>query len=83
MTKAITKLNFSNSSGKSIDAPTVIKNKPNNRPLNGSISTSNSCLNCQKAIKDFGLKLLSTDEALEIMKKQVSQEAPHFLANSY
>jgi len=44
---------------------------------------SNSCLNCQKAIKDFGLKLLSTDEALEIMKKQVEQEAPHFLANSY
>jgi len=40
-----------------------------------------SCLNCQKASNEFGLKLLTTDEALEIMKKQVEQEAPHFLAN--
>jgi len=41
-----------------------------------------SCLNCQKAVKKFGLKLLSTEEALEIMKKQIAQEAPHLLANS-
>jgi dTDP-4-dehydrorhamnose reductase len=41
-----------------------------------------SCLNCQKAIDEFGLKLLRTEEALEIMKKQVELEAPHFLAKS-
>jgi len=40
-----------------------------------------SCLNCQKAINEFGLKLLTTEDALEIMKKQVEKEAPHFLAN--
>jgi len=41
-----------------------------------------SCLNCQKAIDEFGLKLLTTEDALEIMKKQVELEAPHFLAKS-
>jgi len=41
-----------------------------------------SCLNCQKAINEFGLKLLTTDEAIEIMKKQVEKEAPHFLAEN-
>ena len=40
---------------------------------------SYSCLNCEKAIKDFGLKLLTTDESLDIMKKQVEKEAPHLL----
>jgi len=38
-----------------------------------------SCLNCQKAIKDFGLKLLTTEKALDIMKEQVMMEAPQFL----
>lgn len=40
---------------------------------------SYSCLNCAKAIKDFGLNLLTTDESLDMMKKQVEKEAPHLL----
>ncbi len=40
---------------------------------------SYSCLDCQKAIREFGLKLLTTDEALDIMKNQVEKEAPHLL----
>ena len=38
-----------------------------------------SCLDCTKAIKEFGLKLPTTEEALKIMKKQVEKEAPQFL----
>lgn len=38
-----------------------------------------SCLDCQKAIKEFGLKLLTTDEALDMMRNQVEKEAPHLL----
>lgn len=41
-----------------------------------------SCLNCQKVIKDFGIKLLNTEEALEIMRKQVEKEAPQLLGNN-
>jgi len=41
-----------------------------------------SCLNCQKTIDEFGLKLLTTEEALEIMKKQVLQEASHLLGKN-
>ncbi len=48
-TNNVTKPSSSNSNGKSIEAPTVIKNKPSKRPLNGSISTSNSCLNSLSA----------------------------------
>lgn len=40
---------------------------------------SYSCLNSQKAIKEFGLNLYTTEQALEIMKSQVSKEAPHLL----
>lgn len=40
-----------------------------------------SCLDCQKAIKDFGLKLLTTDESLDIMKSQIEKEASHLLGN--
>ncbi|HLA22807.1 MAG TPA: NAD(P)-dependent oxidoreductase [Nitrosopumilaceae archaeon] len=40
-----------------------------------------SCLDCQKAIKEFGLKLLTTDDALNIMKIQVEKEAPHLINN--
>ena len=39
-----------------------------------------SCLDCQKA-KKFGLNLLTTDDALDIMKSQVEKEAPHLLGN--
>ena len=49
ITNIITLLNCSTNSGKSIDAPTVIKNSPSNKPLKGSISTSNSCLNSLSA----------------------------------
>lgn len=38
-----------------------------------------SCLDCQKAIKEFGLQLLTTDESLEMMRNQVSKEAPYLL----
>jgi len=41
-----------------------------------------SCLNCEKAIKEFGLKLLTTNQALDIMKEQVKKEAPQYLANN-
>ena len=40
-----------------------------------------SCLNCNEAIKEFGLNLLTTEESLEIMKRQVSDESPKFLQN--
>jgi len=40
-----------------------------------------SCLNCEKAIQEFGLKLYTTEEALEIMKGQVAKEAPQFIKN--
>lgn len=42
---------------------------------------SYSCLDCSKAIGDFGLKLLTSDEALDIMRSQVEKEAPHLLGN--
>ncbi len=42
---------------------------------------SYSCLDCQRAIQEFGLKLLTTEEALDIMKTQVEKEAPHLLGN--
>ena len=48
-TNNVTKASSSNNNGKSIEAPTVIKNKPSRSPLNGSISTSNSCLNSLSA----------------------------------
>lgn len=38
-----------------------------------------SCLDCKKATKDFGLKLLTTDDALDVMKSQVEKEAPQLL----
>ncbi|MGB9002805.1 MAG: NAD(P)-dependent oxidoreductase [Nitrosotalea sp.] len=38
-----------------------------------------SCLNSQKAIKEFNLRLLTTKEALDIMKSQVEEEAPYLL----
>lgn len=39
-----------------------------------------SCLNCEKAKKDFGLKLLTTYEAIDVMKGQVEKEAPYLLS---
>lgn len=38
-----------------------------------------SCLDCTKAIGEFGLRLLTTDESLDIMKSQVEKEAPQLL----
>lgn len=43
---------------------------------------SYSCLDCQKAIKEFGLKLLTTDQSLDLMKSQVEKEAPYLLGNN-
>jgi len=40
-----------------------------------------SCLNCEKAMQEFGLKLYTTEKALEIMKGQVAKEAPQFIKN--
>lgn len=40
---------------------------------------SYSCLNCDKAIEQFGLNLLTTEHALKIMKEQVAKEAPYFI----
>jgi dTDP-4-dehydrorhamnose reductase len=40
---------------------------------------SYSCLNCTKAIKEFDLQLYHTEDALEIMKKQVEIDAPHLI----
>jgi len=40
-----------------------------------------SCLDCQKAIREFGLKLLTTDQSLDVMKSQVEKEAPYLLGN--
>ena len=48
-TNKVTKPSSSNNNGKSIEAPTVIKNRPSKRPLKGSMSTSNSCLNSLSA----------------------------------
>ena len=41
-----------------------------------------SCLNCTKAVNDFNLDLLTTERALDIMKNQVRQEAPHLLGSN-
>ncbi len=41
-----------------------------------------SCLNCSKATEKFGLKLLSTEESLKIMKRQVLSESPNLLPNT-
>ena len=38
-----------------------------------------SCLDSQKAIKEFNLQLFVTEEALDIMKNQVEEEAHHLL----
>ena len=38
-----------------------------------------SCLDCTKAIREFGLRLLTTDESLDIMKSQVEKEASQLL----
>lgn len=38
-----------------------------------------SCLDCQKAIREFGLQLFTTDNALDVMKSQVEEEAPSLL----
>lgn len=38
-----------------------------------------SCLDCHKAIRELGIKLTTTGEALDIMKSQVEKEAPHLL----
>jgi dTDP-4-dehydrorhamnose reductase len=38
-----------------------------------------SCLDCQKAIKEFDLQLFTTDKSLDIMKSQVEEEAPNLL----
>ena len=40
---------------------------------------SYSCLDCQKAIKEFRLKLLTTNQSLDVMKSQVEKEAPYLL----
>jgi dTDP-4-dehydrorhamnose reductase len=40
---------------------------------------SYSCLDCTKAITDFGLDLLTTENALKLMKSQVEKEAPHLI----
>jgi dTDP-4-dehydrorhamnose reductase len=39
-----------------------------------------SCLNCQKITTELGLQLLTTNEALDIMKTQVENEAPYLLS---
>ena len=41
---------------------------------------SYSCLDCTKAIKEFDLNLLTTENSLKIMKEQVETEAPHLLS---
>lgn len=41
---------------------------------------SYSCLDCSKAINDFNLNLLTTEDALKIMKEQVEKEAPHLIS---
>lgn len=38
-----------------------------------------SCLDSSKAVKEFDLKLFTTDAALEIMRNQVEKEASHLL----
>lgn len=43
---------------------------------------SYSCLNSNKAVKEFDLDLQTTENALKIMKNQVEKEAPHLLTNS-
>ncbi|OLB91166.1 MAG: hypothetical protein AUH25_03315 [Thaumarchaeota archaeon 13_1_40CM_38_12] len=39
-----------------------------------------SCLNCEKATKEFALRLLTTDEAMDVMKNQVEKEAPYLIS---
>jgi len=41
---------------------------------------SYSCLDSTKAKKEFDLNLLTTEDALKIMKEQVEKEAPHLLS---
>lgn len=41
---------------------------------------SYSCLDSARAIKEFDLNLLTTEDALKIMKEQVEKEAPHLLS---
>ena len=41
---------------------------------------SYSCLDCTKAMNDFNLNLLTTEDALQIMKDQVEKEAPDLLS---
>lgn len=41
-----------------------------------------SCLSCTKAVNEFNLDLLTTERALDIMKNQVKQEAPHLLGSN-
>ena len=41
---------------------------------------SYSCLDCTKAIKKFGLNLLTTKNALKIMKTQVEKEAAYLIS---
>jgi len=41
---------------------------------------SYSCLDSAKAIKEFDLNLLTTEDSLKIMKAQVEKEAPHLLS---
>jgi len=38
-----------------------------------------SCLDCSRAARRFGLKLLSTEESLKIMRGQVASESPDLL----
>ena len=42
---------------------------------------SYSCLACEKAVKEFGLELLTTDMAMDVMKSQVEKEAPYFISD--
>jgi len=39
-----------------------------------------SCLDCNKAMKEFSLNLLKTEDALKIMKEQVEKEAPYLIS---
>lgn len=43
---------------------------------------TNSCLDCNKAIKKFDLNLLTTEEALKIMRNQIESEHPELLGNN-
>jgi len=41
---------------------------------------SYSCLDCTKAINEFDLQLHTTEQALEVMKKQVEIDAPYLIS---